>query len=113
MSSDLPIAGWKDQLLLILGRRNAFVIDGDSMLPGLTSGDKVVVDPTASTAAGDIVLARHPYKQNSRLIKRIAEITPSGDYFLTGDNPAESTDSRTFGPLQPDNILGKVVCRIK
>jgi hypothetical protein len=29
--------------------------------------------------------------------------------FLMGDNPGESTDSRTFGALWPSQILGKVI----
>ena len=112
MPNVLPIAGWTEKLLLILRRRTAFVVDGDSMLPVLKTGDKVLVDPCATIAVADIVLADHPYKQNSRLIKRITEISASGDYFLAGDNPDESTDSRTFGPVRADTIIGKVVCKL-
>ena len=113
MPNILPIADWREKLLLILRRRKAFTVDGDSMSPGLTSGDKVIVDQRASIVVGDIVLADHPYKQNSRLIKRVTEISGSGEYFLTGDNPDESTDSRTFGKLHSDHIIGKVTCRLK
>ena len=114
MPNVLPIAGWTEKLMLILRRRTAFVVDGDSMSPGLASGNKVLVDPRAAiaVAVGDIVLARHPYKQTTRLIKRVTEISESGDYFLTGDNPDESTDSRTFGPVRADTIIGKVVCKL-
>lgn len=112
MSNDLPTAGWKDQVLLILRRRTAFVVDGESMSPTLESGDKVIVNPEAPIAVGDIVLASHPYKQNTRLIKRVTEINASGDFILTGDNPDESTDSRTLGAFRPADILGKVVCRL-
>ena len=112
MSSDLPIAGWGDQLLLILRRRTAFVVDGESMSPTLKSGDKAVIDPKASIEAGDLVLARHPYKQATRLIKRVTEISATGEYFLAGDNADESTDSRTFGRLLRTDILGKVVCKL-
>jgi len=113
MPNVLPLAGWREKLLLILRRRKAFTVDGDSMSPGLTSGDKVIVDQRAAIVIGDIVLVNHPYKQNSRLIKRVTEISGSGQYFLTGDNPEESTDSRTFGSLPPNSILGKVVSRLK
>ncbi len=112
MSRDLPVAGWKDQVLLILRRRTAFVVDGESMSPLLKSGDKILVDPRASIAVGDIVLACHPYKQSSKLIKRVAEISTSGEYFLTGDNPEYSTDSRTFGKIHTADIVGKVVCKL-
>lgn len=112
MSIDLPIAGWKDQVLLILRRRKAFVVDGESMYPVLKSGNKVLVDPKSQIAAGDIVLAQHPYKQGTQIIKRVTEITMSDDYFLVGDNADESTDSRTFGKLRSTDILGKVVCKL-
>ena len=112
MPNVLPIAGWREKLLLILDRRTAFVVDGDSMLPVLKTGDKVIVDQQAAVAVGDIVLANHSYKQRSRLIKRVTEITELGDYFLSGDNPDVSTDSRTFGPVRADTILGKVVCKL-
>ena len=112
MPNVLPIAGWTEKLLLILRRRTAFVVDGDSMSPGLASGNKVLVDPRAAIAVGDIVLARHPYKQTTRLIKRVTEISESGDYFLAGDNPDESTDSRTFGKITTTDIIGKVVAKL-
>ncbi len=112
MSIDLPVAGWNDQILLILRRRIAFSVDGESMSPVLKSGDKVLVDPRASIVIGDIVLAHHPYKQGTRMIKRVAEITTTGEYFLTGDNANESTDSRSFGKLRSTDILGKVVCKL-
>ena len=33
------------------------------------------------------------------------------EYFLLGDNPSQSTDSRTFGPVPVDRILGRVWLR--
>jgi type IV secretory pathway protease TraF len=42
------------------------------------------------------------------MIKRVARVTPDGRLFVVGDNPSESTDSRTFGALPPSQILGKV-----
>ena len=112
MSNDLPVAGWKDQVLLILRLRSAFIVDGESMSPVLKSGDKVLVDSRSPIAVGDIVLAIHPYKQTTRMIKRVGEITTTGEYFLIGDNPDESTDSRTFGKLRAADILGRVVCKL-
>ena len=112
MPNDLPIAGWKDKILLILRRRTVFVVEGESMSPTLKSGDKILVNPFASIGVGDIVLAQHPYKQSSRLVKRVTEISPSGEYFIAGDNPDESTDSRTFGSVKAGNIIGKVVAKL-
>ncbi len=109
MQGEIRIAKWTDSILLILGRRVGFEVSGDSMLPTLQMGDRVLVDPKATIAVGDIVLANHPYKKSIRMIKRVASIDSDAHYFLAGDNTAESTDSQTFGRIPAKDILGKVV----
>ena len=112
MKSGIPIAGWKDSILLILGRRVGFEVSGDSMLPTFKTGDCVLIDPTAEVAVGDIVLANHPYKKSVRMIKRITSIDSDTNYLLAGDNKADSTDSQAFGKIPAKDILGKVVARM-
>lgn len=34
------------------------------------------------------------------------------EYFVMGDNSAHSTDSRAFGPVGGERIIGRVCCRI-
>jgi len=99
--------------LLIVGRRVPVSVSGSSMLPTLSDGDVVLLAPGSAADTGDIVLARHPYKTSVRLIKRVKGKTAEGQLTLAGDNPAESTDSRTFGAVPEKDILGKVVCRLK
>ena len=99
--------------MYFLGRRKAFLVEGDSMLPTLESGDVVLLDKTGELKVGDLVLSDHPYRSSVRIIKRISEITPEGRFVLTGDNPAESSDSRTFGAVSIELMLGRVVCRLK
>ena len=82
------------------------------MLPALKNGDAVLVDPNAKIAAGDVVLAKHPFKASVMILKRLAEIDENGNHFVVGDNLPESTDSRTFGALPSKSILGKAVCRL-
>ena len=113
MENKLPEAGWKEKLLFYLGRRRAILVEGDSMLPNLKNGDGILIDPDAEIAAGDIIIARHPFKKSVILLKRLARIDENGNYFLVGDNPSESTDSRTFGAVSAKHILGKAVCRLK
>lgn len=38
-------------------------------------------------------------------------ILTDGEYFVLGDNPSKSTDSRFFGSVKKDNIKGVVVLR--
>jgi hypothetical protein len=45
------------------------------------------------------------------LIKRVKVRLEDGRYRLEGDNPLESTDSRTFGPVTREFILGRVTSR--
>jgi len=113
MSVEIPLAGTRDWVKLIFRRVYGIRVDGDSMVPSVRSGDRVLIDPKASVKPGDVVLARHPYKSNVRILKRLSSIEPDGRFYLSGDNPDDSTDSRTFGSISISDILGKVVARLK
>lgn len=80
------------------------------MLPLLPHGALVVAVPvTAATTlrVGDVVAARRPDRLEVELVKRVERI--AGDaYFLVGDNPAESTDSRDFGAVTRRHITALV-----
>ena len=78
------------------------------MTPTLDDGDIVSI-ARAGPNIGDIVLAQHPYKQSVTMLKRVANIDENGRFELRGDNPTESTDSRTFGEIPEKDILGEVV----
>ena len=86
-------------------------VEGDSMRPVLAPDDEVLIDPRAVLAAGDLVLARHPFRAGTRIIKRLSAWTEQGSAQLEGLNPDYSTDSRSFGAVPKDHLLGKVVCR--
>ncbi len=113
MKNKLPTADFFEKAKYFLGWRDIFIIEGDSMLPTLKSGDCVLIDPESKPEIGDIVFFRHPFIQNVNVVKRLAEITPEGNYIVLGDNPPESTDSRNFGAISPKNILGAAVSRLK
>lgn len=86
------------------------------MYPTLRDGERVVVDTTACRkappAVGDVVLARHPFMRDTWMIKRIVGVADDGRYVLQGDNPVESSDSRSFGPVPLRNILGRAVHKV-
>ena len=109
----LPKAGWLETVLLLFDYRTRYRIEGDSMAPTLMPGDQVSVDRKAEIAAGDIVVARHPFKKNVTMIKRVREVEENGLYFLISDNSEGSTDSRSFGSVSKKLIMGKVVATLK
>jgi nickel-type superoxide dismutase maturation protease len=105
----------REFLLWILRKRKRFRVSGTSMLPLLQPGEEVLINPKISDTqplrVGDIVVAQHPSEKNLQLIKRIGTISEEGQYFIIGDNLQESTDSRSFGSLRREQIIGRVTCR--
>ncbi len=99
----------------LLRRRRRFKIVGDSMRPLLVPGDEVLVDRAAYRRAipgvGDIVVARHPYRSDVHIVKRILSVDPDGACVLRGDNPDESTDSRSFGAVECGLLVGRVTAK--
>jgi nickel-type superoxide dismutase maturation protease len=79
------------------------------MEPTLKSGDSVLVSSLPylfkSPQQNDIVAAKVDGKI---LIKRISSVKQN-EYFLSGDNPEDSFDSRKFGMIARKDIIGKVV----
>ena len=115
MTDELKDITLRELLLWLIRRRQRVQVTGNSMLPLLNPGDEVLVDQRAYRyalpQASDIVIAQHPQRTDLRLIKRVVSITKDGRYILKGDNPLESTDSRTFGTVTVEQILGRVTCR--
>jgi nickel-type superoxide dismutase maturation protease len=93
----------------------SYTVRGNSMQTTYESGDTIYVNRLAylfkKPKMGDIVVIKHPHK-NIRLIKRVVKMVPEG-YFVTGDNRRYSADSRYFGPIKHQNIIGKVYAETK
>ncbi|HEY2846331.1 MAG TPA: nickel-type superoxide dismutase maturation protease [Pyrinomonadaceae bacterium] len=106
-------AGWKDRLLVILGSRWAVRVSGNSMRPALEDDDVVLVERAREIGVGDIVIAAHPFKQSVTVLKRVIRIGEDSRFELRGDDPDESSDSRSFGAIPREHIRGKVVCRLR
>jgi nickel-type superoxide dismutase maturation protease len=99
-----------------LGRRARFRVSGASMAPTLSPGDHILVDLGAyrrtGPRPGEVVVARHPFRTDVRMVKRVAAVADDGRCVLAGDNPDESADSRCFGWVPRALVLGRVVLRL-
>lgn len=113
MHNEIPIAGILEKLQLYIGRFEGFAIEGDSMHPTLKPGDRVLIDKRSSLSVGNIVVARHPFKTSVKIVKRVKTIEQDASLSLIGDNPNESSDSRGFGSIKREEVIGKVVFRLR
>jgi signal peptidase I len=108
------------------------IADGRSMQPAIRSGTVLVINRLAYglrlpgakkyllrwslPKTGDVVVFVTP--QGSVAVKRCLELSESPDtaesgipprFIALGDNSLDSYDSRSYGPVAADRIMGKVV----
>jgi nickel-type superoxide dismutase maturation protease len=81
------------------------------MVPAYYDGDSVLVRYGGAVGPGDAVLARDPREPARVLIKRIAR-REDGGWWLLADNPYAPGDSRQFGAVADELVLGRVVVRL-
>jgi len=107
------------------------IVSGESMFPTLASNERILICKAlwalGQPAHGDIVVLD---TENGFIIKRVAYLSgeevptedrpfewplhpnfvvPSGFVYVLGDNARASEDSRDFGPVRVDHIVGKAV----
>lgn len=113
---------------VIRSRLRLVTVVGRSMAPTLEAGDRVLVRVTRRPAAGDVIVFRTPTSGLGLdwMVKRVTAVAghqvppeisgpqtvvPVGNLVVRGDNP-ESQDSRHFGFVPVDTVLGVVVKRL-
>ncbi|HXV76359.1 MAG TPA: nickel-type superoxide dismutase maturation protease [Candidatus Polarisedimenticolaceae bacterium] len=91
------------------------VVAGRSMEPSLRDGDRVIVDlwtyDRRPPRVGEVVLISAPETDGAWIVKRVARRGARGELWLLGDNPRSSLDSRQWGWLPADRVVGRVVFR--
>jgi signal peptidase I len=103
------------------------LVEGISMEPALTPGQVVIINRLAygirapflkkdgnrylvrwkTPAEGDMVVFWTPLGELA--VKRVSAVLRDGCFVATGDNSAQSYDSRAYGAVPLDNIVGKVL----
>lgn len=90
-----------------------FIIKGQSMEPLCQEGDFVVGEKLSFLLSypkvGQLVLLSHPL-QKKLLLKRVVKRKQAGNkwfYWVQGDNASLSTDSRNFGWVPHNLLLGR------
>jgi signal peptidase I len=99
------------------------ITQGRSMLPALEPGSVLVVNKAAygirvpgagmylfrwaAPHEGDMVVFYTPLGE--RAVKRCSTVDSDGRFYALGDNDLESFDSRSYGSIPPDQVLGKVI----
>ena len=91
-----------------MGLRKTAIVSGKSMLPSLKEGDivffKIYKKGKSEPKPGQIVIFNHPIK-NIICIKRI-NIVNQNNIEVLGDNIEFSEDSKKFGLLKKEKIIG-------
>ena len=112
--AELRESDLKDLWLWLWRQRRRFRVTGDSMHPTLQAGDEVLVDLHAYQKAApqpdELIVLLDPRDQAQKMVKRVQFVDENGRFYVSGDNPAASSDSRTFGTISTDLILGRVEC---
>jgi signal peptidase I len=99
------------------------IAEGRSMLPAIEPGTLLLVNRAAyglrvpgtgvclfrwaAPKPGDVVVFYTP--QGALAVKRCAGFSGPGLFTALGDNSLESYDSRSYGPIAAERIIGKVL----
>ncbi|MEK6963216.1 MAG: nickel-type superoxide dismutase maturation protease [Nanoarchaeota archaeon] len=91
-----------------------YKVIGKSMEPAYSEGDYLIVNRIAfyfrKPKKGEAVLLEDP-RTGKVILKRIQAVKKQR-YYVLGDNKNQSTDSRAFGWVPSEKILGNVLWRI-
>jgi len=87
-------------------------VAGNSMEPTLKSGDWWLVRKTQRVKPGQIVAFWEPDRIDLLAVKRV-DHEVAGSWWMLGDNPHTSIDSRSFGPVHGRQIVGRLLFRFR
>ena len=83
---------------------------GPSMEPFMRNGEGWLVWRTSRLRPGDVVVLTHPERPHLLEVKRL-DHRQGDSWWVLGDNPELSKDSREFGAIPASLILGRAILR--
>jgi len=102
-----------------------FIVQGSSMVPTFQSGDYLIIDEITyqfrPPERNEVIVFRYPKNPSQFFIKRVAGLpgdTIGGltlakdEYYVLGDNTAQSSDSRYWGAVKKSLIVGRAILRL-
>ncbi len=94
----------------IQGERRCYRVEGDSMSPSLLPGDLIWVTTYTRglPSPGDVVVVRDPQDLQRILVKR-ARSCGAVTFSVGSDNPTSGRDSRHFGSLGIEHLIGRAI----
>jgi nickel-type superoxide dismutase maturation protease len=81
-------------------------VRGPSMEPTLVAGERLLLWRSRRVHIGDVVVVRDPLAPDRYLVKRVIAIRSDG-IELAGDNAGASRDSRDFGVVAKEDLIGR------
>lgn len=80
------------------------------MEPTLVEGEWWLALRTRRIGVGDVVVVEHPELTGILAVKRLTR-REGRMCWVVGDNPLSSRDSRHFGPVDQDHVIGRLLVR--
>jgi signal peptidase I len=128
LASAILALAWDTGSLARRARRGPWRVEvaGESMVPALRPGDWLLVDPTPARwpRRGTLVVVREPVsdlivvkrlaaRPGDRVVRADSPPTVLGatEAWLASDAPDAGIDSRRYGPVDAERLLGRVAWR--
>jgi nickel-type superoxide dismutase maturation protease len=94
-------------------------VHGASMVPTMLPGDWALAVEAHEPKRGDVVVVEHPGRPGYEMVKRLTALPGDrpadhrtlgpNEWWVEGDHPQGSTDSRHFGPVRREHIKAKLL----